>query len=432
MSARRVCLSVLLVLLCSASFGTAVSVADVAPEQWQPTAADVTRTVRPCPLDMGLTTPPVCWSVTENTSAWMAMPPGSPYPWGQCTYYVGLMRPDIWSDRAPPSLDPLNDWDAWTWATHAQAEGLSVDGNPRPGDVMVYSRQAVDNNTGHVAMVDAVGGTDPSTGDLRVTVSEMNVEGIDDASRGQGDTMTVQLPRSDLVPGMIQFIHGPAPGYGAPAWPAGMGAPAGARPPWATARNPSLAVGVWRDQLATVSQSSAPAIATVTTADGTVVTRASVAPNRLVTLGLPTGTYRVCVAQSATAAWDAASTCATAGWQAPVTATVSLGRPHRSGRRLAVPVSLGPRLPLALAAKGAPVVAEVRIGLQHIDGRGRAGAAATHTVYTRAWRLRAGGQVLTLPLAASAVRHAVLHITVIVRATPRIRVGAAQTTLRLS
>ena len=77
------------------------------------------------------------------------------------------------------------------------------------------------------------------------------------------------------------------------------------------------------------------------------------------------------------------------------------------------------------------MVTEVRIGFQRTDGRGRAGAAATRTVYTRAWRLRAGGQVLSLPLAASAVRHAVLHITVIVRATSRIRVGAAQTTLRL-
>jgi surface antigen len=431
MSARRVGLAVVLVLLCSAGFGTAASLADVAPLQWQPTAVDVTRTMRPCSSDMGLTTPPVCWSVTEDTSAWMAMPPGSPYPWGQCTYYVGVMRPDIWSDRAPPSVDPLNDWDAWTWATHARAEGLSVDGSPRPGDVIVYSREAVDNNTGHVAMVDGVGATDPSTGDLRLSISEMNFEGLDDASRGQGDTMTVELSRSDLVPGLVQFIHRPGPGYTAPPWPAGTSAPAGASLPWATARTPSLAVGVWRDQLATVSQSSAPAIATVTTADGTVVTRASVTPNRLVTLGLPTGTYRVCVAQSATAAWDAASACATAGWQAPVTATVSLGRPHRSGRRLAVPVSLGPRLPLALAAKGAPVVAEVRIGLQRTDGRGRAGAAATRTVYTRAWRLRAGGQVLSLPLAASAVRHAVLHITVIVRATSRIRVGAAQTTLRL-
>jgi hypothetical protein len=54
--------------------------------------------------------------------------------------YVGLMRPDIYNDRAPPSVDPVNDWDAWTWAGHAQAEGLSVDGNPAAGDVMVWSR----------------------------------------------------------------------------------------------------------------------------------------------------------------------------------------------------------------------------------------------------------------------------------------------------
>ena len=56
----------------------------------------------------------------------MAQPAGSPYGWGQCTYYVGLMRPDIWNDRAPPSVDPVTDWDAWTWAGHAQAEGLPL------------------------------------------------------------------------------------------------------------------------------------------------------------------------------------------------------------------------------------------------------------------------------------------------------------------
>jgi surface antigen len=429
MSARRVGLAVLLVLLCSASVSTSASLADVGYAQWQPTTADVTRTMRPCAMNVGLTTPPVCWSIAEDMSAWMALPPGAPYPWGQCTYYAGLMRPDIWNDRAPPSVDPLNDWDAWTWTAHAQAEGLSVDGSPRPGDAIVYSRQAVGNDTGHVAIVDAVNAIDRSTGDVRITISEMNLEGLDDASRGQGDTMIVELPRSELVPGMIQFIHKPGPGYSAPAWPNGSGAPASS--PWATERNPSLAVGVWGDHLATVSQSGAPATATVTTGNGTVVARLPITPNRIVALGLPTGTYTVCVAQGGTAAWDPSRACATAGWQAPVTATVSLGRPHRSGRRLVVPVSLGPRLPLALAARGGPLVADVRIGLQRTDGQGRAGAAATRTVYTRTWRLRAGGQVLSLPLAASAARHAVLHITVIVRPTSQIRVGAAQATLRL-
>src|ERR1700729_758612 len=213
---RRLGLFVLLALLGSASVGTASSLAAAAPQEWEPTAADLARTVRPCPGAVGAPAAPVCWSMTEDTSAWMAQPAGSPYGWGQCTYYVGLMRPDIFNDRAPPSVDPVTDWDAWTWAGHAQAEGLAVDGNPRPGDVMVWSRQAVGNNTGHVAIVDAVGGTDPTTGDLELTISEMNLDGVDNASLGQGDTMVLELPRSELVPGMVQFIHRPGPGYAAP------------------------------------------------------------------------------------------------------------------------------------------------------------------------------------------------------------------------
>ena len=126
---------------------------------------------------------------------------------------------------------------------------------------------------------------------------------------------------------MVQFIHRPGPGYTAPAWPSGTGAPAAASPPWATPQ-PSLAVGVWSNQLATVSQSSAPVIATVTTADGTVVKTMTRRPNRLADLGLPTGTYRVCVSQPATGAWNAAGGCATASWRAAVTATASRSGGH--------------------------------------------------------------------------------------------------------
>ncbi|HYZ80833.1 MAG TPA: CHAP domain-containing protein, partial [Solirubrobacteraceae bacterium] len=376
----RLGLLVLLVLLCIASVGTPASLADAASPQWEPSAADVTRTVRPCPAGVGAPADTVCWSVTEDTSAWMAMPAGSPYPWGQCTYYAGLMRPDLFNDRAPSSVDLLASWDAWTWVAHAQAEGLPVDGDPRPGDVMVYSRKAAGNDTGHVAIVDAVGGADPATGDQTVTVSEMNVEGLDDASRGQGDTMTLDLPRSELVPGMIQFIHR-------------------STAQWGTERNPSLAVGLWGGQLAMVSQSAAPATAVVTASDGSVVKRLSVRPNRVVALGLPTGTYRACVGQAATAAWDSAANCAAASWQAPVAATVSLGRPRRSGRRLAVPVVLGPRLPPALAAKRTGVIAEVRIEVQ--SAAGTAVAASVRAVYTRVWHLRAGQQVLRLRLMAA-------------------------------
>ena len=316
--------------------------------------------------------------MSEDTSAWMALPAGSPYGWGQCTYYAGVMRPDIWNDRAPPSVDPVNDWDAWTWAGHARAEGLAVDGDPRPGDVMVWSREAVGNDTGHVAIVDAVGGTDRATGDLELTISEMNLEGLDHASLGQGDTTVLELPRSQQVPGMVQFIHRPGPGYTAPA-------------------DPSLGVGVWNNKVATVSRSAAPLTATVATASGTVVKTLTLPANRITALGLPTGTYTVCVSQPATASWNPARGCASASWQASVSATISLGRPHRAGRRLSLPVVLGPALPLAVAAKGAPLVAQVRIGLQPAGRRGRAGAASTRTVYTRAWSLRAGRQVLSLP-----------------------------------
>jgi len=413
MSSRRLGLAVLLVLLCSASLGTAVGRADVTPQQWQPTTADVTRTVRPCPPGAGAPAGTVCWSVAEDTSAWMAQPAGSPYPWGQCTYYAGLMRPDIFDNRAPSAVDQTYDWDAWTWAGHAQAEGLAVDGNPRPGDVMVYSRRAAGNDTGHVAIVEAVGAIDPATGGQELTISEMNVEGLDDPSRGQGDTMTLDLPRSQLVPGMIQFIHR-RPGA-----------------QWATEADPSLAVGLWGNRLATVSQSAAPATVVITASDATVVKRLRVAPNGIATLGLPSGTYRACVSQAATALWDGAGGCATASWRAPVTATVSLGRPHRSGRRLALPVVLGPRLPLSLAADGSGVVAEVRIELQRGVGSGRAGAASARTVYTRALRLRAGGQVLSLPLTGAVSGRAVLRVSVVVRPTSQIRVGSAQTTVRL-
>lgn len=88
----------------------------------------------------------------------------------------------------------------------------------------------------------------------------------------------------------------------------------------------------------------------MSTADGTVVTREGVVANRIVTLGLATGTYTVCVAQPAAAGWDAARSCATATWQAPVSSTVTLGRAHQSGRRLMVPVVLGPSSSVSFSA----------------------------------------------------------------------------------
>ena len=92
---------------------------------------------------------------------------------------------------------------------------------------------------------------------------------------------------------------------------------------------------------------------------------------------------------------------------------------------------LGPALPLAVAARGAPLVAQVRIGLEPTGRRGRAGAASARIVYTRAWSLRAGRQVLSLPLTRPALRHAVLRVTVVVRAIRGVRASAAQTSLHM-
>jgi hypothetical protein len=313
----------------SCVIGNAAARADVAATQWQPSATDIVRTARPCPEQANAAGAAVCWSVSEDLSAWMALPPGSAYPWGQCTYYVGLVRPDIWNDRAPPTLDQPEDWDAWTWAEHARAEGLSVDGNPQPGDVIVYSRQAAGNSTGHVAIVDAVVGTNRAGRDLLVTISEMNAAGLDDPTKGQGDTLTLRLPRSELSPGMIQFIHEPGPGYVAPVWPTGTGdAPAGATAASAPA-NPSLAVGLYGNHLATVSMSTAPERAVVTSlTTGRTVATLRLPTNRDVTLRLPGGRYSVCVTQPATDRWAAASGCSTGSWRSASTH----GRLHRASR----------------------------------------------------------------------------------------------------
>jgi hypothetical protein len=190
-------------------------------------------------------------------------------------------------------------------------------------------------------------------------------------------------------------------------------------------------VGVWSNHLATVSQSPAPVTATVTTASGAAVKTVSLTANRVADLGLPTGTYRVCVSQPATAAFNGASGCATASWRATLNTTVSLGRPHRAGRRLSLPLIVGPSLPPAVSGNAAPLMAQVRIELRPTGRRGHAGAASSRTVYTRAWSVRAGRQVLTLPLTRAALSHALLHVTVAIRATTEVRASAAQTSLQV-
>jgi hypothetical protein len=92
---------------------------------------------------------------------------------------------------------------------------------------------------------------------------------------------------------------------------------------------------------------------------------------------------------------------------------------------------LGPTLPVALAAEAAPLMAQVRIELRPTAYRGHARVASARTVYTRAWSLRAGRQVLSLPLTHAALRHALLRVTVVIRATTQVRAAAAQTSLQM-
>jgi hypothetical protein len=334
------------------------------------------------------------------------------------------MRPDIWDDRAPPAQDPLSDdWDAWTWVEHAQAEGLSVDGDPRPGDVMVYSRAAVGNSTGHVAIVDAIGGTDPSTGDLLVTVSEMNVEGLDDASRGQGNTTTLLLARSELVPGMIQFVHRPPAGYAAPVWPAGSGDGSPTSPP--PSSDPSFGVSLFGRTVETVSESTAPVQMTVTALpDGSVVKRLSVGANRGVALALPTGDYRVCVAQTATGEWGAAGDCVTGAWEGPpASPTVRLAGLHRRGRRVTLEVVMA-------GATGSAVSAQVQMTVVRTVRHGRRAVIAGRAMQRRTWRLHAGRQALTVAdPALGEPGPGLLSVSVAVPGATRV---LAQSSLRLS
>jgi surface antigen len=428
---RRLGLAALLAIVVATTIATAAAHADPAPQQWLPTSPDLVRNLRPCRMAVSAPTPPVCWSVAEDAAAWMAQPAGSPYPWGQCTYYAGLLRPDIWNNRAPPSADPLSDnWDAWTWVEHAQAEGLPVDGDPQPGDVMVYSQAAVGNQTGHVAIVDAVGAPSASSPDVELTISEMNVDDLDDASLGQGDTIALLVPRSELVPGMIQFIHRPARGYVVPAWPVGSDdgyvAAVATTPP--ASGDPSLAIGVSGDALETVSESTSPMLATVMALPGgTVVKQMSITANQIVALGLPGGSYRVCVSQPPDGVWPAVSACATGAWKVPpssVSVRVGRGRAGGGGRQLTLPVVLN----LSRGAQVSRVAAVVRVVERRLARVGRRWVVRTITLGRTSLHLRSGSQVVRLALATRELSqgHTVLRLSIPAQTSSGYRVEAAQ------
>jgi surface antigen len=91
--------------------------------------------------------------------------PGDNYAWGNCTWWVFILRSQI-SEPIP------NSWgNAATWAVRAAADGYLVNDTPSYGAIMQIAD--VDGGLGHVAFVESV------NPDGSWTISEMNVKGLD-------------------------------------------------------------------------------------------------------------------------------------------------------------------------------------------------------------------------------------------------------------
>lgn len=93
---------------------------------------------------------------------------GNAYAWGNCTWYVYNLRPDIGSFWGNAS----------SWAYSARAAGYRVDNTPAVGAIAQWNSGAYGmSGWGHVAYVESV------NGDGTITVSEMNVRGLAVTSR---------------------------------------------------------------------------------------------------------------------------------------------------------------------------------------------------------------------------------------------------------
>lgn len=88
---------------------------------------------------------------------------GNAYAWGNCTWYVYNLRPDIGSFWG----------NATSWAVSARAAGYQVDHTPTVGSIAQWNAYAGGmSGWGHVAYVKSV------NGDGTITVTEMNVRGL--------------------------------------------------------------------------------------------------------------------------------------------------------------------------------------------------------------------------------------------------------------
>lgn len=101
---------------------------------------------------------------------------GNAYAWGNCTWYVYNLRPDIGSFWGNAS----------SWAVSARAAGYLVDSNPTVGSIAQWNPYVAGHSGyGHVAYVEAV------NSDGTITISEMNVRGTGVTSRRTVSASTV-------------------------------------------------------------------------------------------------------------------------------------------------------------------------------------------------------------------------------------------------
>jgi len=287
----------------------ALSMADTT-SPWAPEPAGLVQVARACPAPtIASFDQASCWTVPLDQSNPLYSA-GDPYPWGQCTYWVLEMRPDLWNNRSASDPDP-DDWAAYTWAAHGSLEGLTVDQVPAPQAVMV-SPQTSDDASGHVAYVQAVN-VDPSSGNDLITVQEFNNQTFDDPSQGQGDTMTLQMSPASLAG--VQFVH--QPGYVATPAPIPT-----STPPTPTAlpsrkvsvpgalRNPRLRLAITRDCLRARSDSPGRLTATIREVSlKKVIQRTHLRSGGRSQLHLPSGRYQFCVSQQASGRWERAHVC---------------------------------------------------------------------------------------------------------------------------
>ena len=105
-----------------------------------------------------------------NTNIYLYFGPltaGDGYAYGNCTYWVAILRAKI--NQPIP-----NTWgDALTWATRAKVDGYLVDQSPSYGAIMQDPNAP--GGLGHVAFVEDV---NSANGDW--TISEMNRVGFDE------------------------------------------------------------------------------------------------------------------------------------------------------------------------------------------------------------------------------------------------------------